>query len=40
MYEQRIKNVSFIYRHFGISKKTFYKWRKQYLNSNKNPTLV
>ncbi|MCM8824319.1 MAG: helix-turn-helix domain-containing protein [Candidatus Omnitrophica bacterium] len=40
MYEQ-IKNASFLTRHFGISKKTFYKWRKRYLTANKNPdTLI
>ena len=38
MYEQHIKNVSFICGHFGISKKTFYKWRKRYLSSNKDPS--
>lgn len=36
MYEQ-IKNASLVARHFGISTKTFYKWRKRYLACGKNP---
>lgn len=36
LYEQ-LKNASLVSRHFGISTKTFYKWRKRYLASNKNP---
>ncbi len=36
MYEQ-LKNARLVSRHFGISAKTFYKWRKRYVNSNKNP---
>jgi transposase len=34
IYEQ-VKNAFFVARHFGISKKTFYKWRKRYINSAK-----
>jgi transposase InsO family protein len=36
IYEQ-LKNVHLVSRHFGISAKTFYKWRKRYLASNRNP---
>lgn len=34
MYEE-LKNASLTCRHFGISTKTFYKWRKRYLNSSR-----
>lgn len=36
MYEQ-IGNAHLVSRHFGISTKTFYKWRKRYLASRENP---
>lgn len=36
MYEQ-IGNAYPVSRHFGISTKTFYKWRLRYLSSNNNP---
>lgn len=36
MYEQT-KNAYLVSRHFGISTKTFYKWRKRYLASNRDP---
>jgi len=36
MYEQ-IGNAHLVSRHFGISAKTFYKWRKRYLASSKSP---
>lgn len=36
MYE-RIPNACLVSRHFGVSTKTFYKWRKRYLTSRSNP---
>jgi transposase len=36
MYEQ-IHNACLVARHFGISTKTFYKWRRRYLSSSNNP---
>lgn len=36
MYDE-VGNAHLVSRHFGVSKKTFYKWRKRYLASNKSP---
>jgi len=36
MYEG-LRNAYLVSRHFGISTKTFYKWRKRYLASGRNP---
>lgn len=36
MYEQ-VRSATLVARHFGISTKTFYKWRRRYLASGKNP---
>ena len=35
LYEQ-VGNVSYVHRHFGISRKTFYKWYKRYLSSGRD----
>lgn len=36
LYEQ-VENISFVCRHFGISRKTFYKWYNRYRSSGNNP---
>jgi len=35
---QKTKNVSFICRHFGIARKTFYKWLSRYNRSGQDPS--
>ena len=35
LYEQ-VGNASYVHRHFGISRKTFYKWYKRYLSSGRD----
>ncbi|MGQ9610653.1 MAG: helix-turn-helix domain-containing protein [bacterium] len=36
LYEQG-NNISHVCRHFGIARKTFYKWYKRFMPSNRDP---
>lgn len=39
-YFQKTKNISKTCRHFGISRQTFYKWLKRYLNNNRKTFIL